>query len=486
LAEIESMPHTPLAARTFAMADQTRFAALSGDRNPMHLDPVVARRTPAGAPVVHGVHTLLWALDVLARSDAGKKPVRRLIARFKRFIAVGEAVAIAATKRTEASAWLDLSVSGLTSAQIAVDFGDPVPMADAPSGETICAPATALDLAFDEMDGLAGRLAFATPPEALAAMFPAASDWLGPRRLAALAATTLMVGMVCPGLHSMFSSLIVDACDEPKPQDDHLGFRVIRTDPRFRMVRMSVAGGGWAGAVEAFARLPPVPQAPSHTLRGVVGPAEFAGSLALVVGGSRGLGEAASKLLGAGGAKVVITYRVGVGEAEAVASDIRAAGGSCETLAYDASEPAETQLAKLNAAPTHAYYFATPAIFKAQSALFERERLSAFLDVYVDGFYDLARTLRARRSDVSLFYPSSVYVAERPRGMIEYAMAKAAGETLCAEMNMGWAPTHVTVERLPRLLTDQTAAVTETRLPSSVGVLVPVVRETQSWPRLAT
>ena len=271
------MPHTPLAARTFDMADQTRFAALSGDCNPMHLDPVAARRTPAGAPVVHGVHTLLWALDVLARSDAGKKPVRRLIARFKRFIAVGEAVAIAATKRTEASAWLDLSVSGLTSAQIAVDFGDPVPMADAPSGETISAPATALDLAFDEMDGLAGRLAFATPPEALAAMFPAASDWLGPRRLAALAATTLMVGMVCPGLHSMFSSLIVDACDEPKPQDDHLGFRVIRTDPRFRMVRMSVAGGGWAGAVEAFARLPPVPQAPSHTLRGVVGPGRVRG-----------------------------------------------------------------------------------------------------------------------------------------------------------------------------------------------------------------
>ena len=34
-----------IARRRFTMADQEAFAALSGDRNPMHLDPVYARRT---------------------------------------------------------------------------------------------------------------------------------------------------------------------------------------------------------------------------------------------------------------------------------------------------------------------------------------------------------------------------------------------------------------------------------------------------------
>jgi hypothetical protein len=136
-------------------------------------------------------------------------------------------------------------------------------------------------------------------------------------------------------------------------------------------------------------------------------------------------------------------------------------------------------------APTHAYYFATPTIFRAQSALFARARLNAFLDVYVDGFLNLAEALRARRRDVSLFYPSSVFVAERPRGMLEYAMAKAAGETLCAEINQALRPLHVTVDRLPRLLTDQTASVIGASAPSPVGHLLPVVRETQSWPRKA-
>jgi hypothetical protein len=266
---------------------------------------------------------------------------------------------------------------------------------------------------------------------------------------------------------------------------DRLGFRVVSIEPRFRLVRLAIEGGGLIGSIKAAARMPPRLQASSSELTGAVEPGEFARSTALVVGGSRGLGEVAAKLLAAGGAQVVVTYRVGSSDAEAVARDIRCAGGMCETLAYDAARPAESQLGGLGRAPTHAYYFATPTIFRAQSALFERGRLDAFLNVYVDGFLDLARALQARRNDVSLFYPSSVFVTERPRGMIEYAMAKAAGETLCCEMNLVWAPLHVTVDRLPRLPTDQTASVIESDLPSAVACLLPLVRKAQSWPRPA-
>ena len=266
-----------------------------------------------------------------------------------------------------------------------VEFGAAARTAEAMSGDPAPAPAAPCDLAFEAMEGLSGRVAFASPPDEVAAMFPAASAWLGPRRVAALAASTLLVGMVCPGLHSIYGGLTVEACDEPVPED-RLGFRVVATEPRFRSVRMTIAGGGLVGAVESYARTPPAPQASSRDLAGLVDAGEFAGSTALVIGGSRGLGEVTAKLLAAGGAKAVIGYRVGAAEAEAVADEIRAAGGRCETLAYDAVRPAEPQLAGLDEAPTHAYYFATPTIFRAQSALFARARLDAFLDVYVDGF----------------------------------------------------------------------------------------------------
>jgi len=473
-----------LANRTFTETDQIRFAGVSGDRNPMHLDAVKARRTQAGVPVVHGIHLLLWALDVLAREEAGRSLMLRLKANFKRFVAVHETVGLVLAKQTEASALLDFVVAGLTVAQISLDFGSPVRTTEALFGDACPAPATPRDLTLEQTEGLSGRLAFASAPDAVAAMFPAASGWLGPRRVAALAASSLLVGMVCPGLHSIYGGLTVEACDEKDPED-RLGFQVISSEPRFRRVRLAIEGGGLVGSIETAARMPPTPQASSSELTGMVEPSEFSGSTALIVGGSRGLGEVTAKLLAAGGAKVVITYRVGCAEAEVVARDICAAGGNCEALPYDTGRAAEPQLARVEDAPTHAYYFATPAIFKAQSALFARARLDAFLDVYVDGFLDFAQALRARRNDVSLFYPSSVYVTERPRGMLEYAMAKGAGETLCSEMNSAWAPLHITVDRLPRLPTDQTASVIETALPSPIARLLPVVREAQSWPRRA-
>lgn len=151
-------------------------------------------------------------------------------------------------------------------------------------------------------------------------------------------------------------------------------------------------------------------------------------------------------------------------------------GGICKTVAYDVGKTAKLQLSALGGARTHAYYFATPTIFREQSALFARTRLDAFRDTNVDGFLHLAQTLRARRSDVSLFYPSSVFVAELPRGMIEYAMAKAAGETLCSEIDLAWAPLHVTVERLPRQFTNQTASIIGTQLDTPIARLLSVVR----------
>jgi acyl dehydratase len=471
-----------LAERVFTEADQARFAALSGDRNPMHLDAVLARRTQAGAPVVHGVHLVLWGLDALARSEP-PPPLHRLKAQFKHFAAVNESVGVTAT-RTEGGVILRFTAAGMTIAQLVVDFGGAVEAAETLSGEPVPAPVEARDLPFDAMAGMSGNLAFASPPDAIAAMFPAASAWLGSRRVAALGASTLLVGMVCPGLHSIYAGLTAETCDEPIPEDG-LNFLVTATEPRFRSVTMAIAGGGMKGVVQSYARTPPTPQASAQDLADAVEPGEFRGATALIVGGSRGLGEVAAKLLAAGGARVVVSYRVGGSEAEAVAQEIRSAGGACETLAYDASLPAEPQLARLSEAPTHAYYFATPTIFRAQSSLFARARLDAFLDVYVEGFLNLAEALRSRRKDVSLFYPSSVFVTERPRGMLEYAMAKAAGETLCAEMNQAWSPLHVTVDRLPRLRTDQTASVIGASPPSPAGPLLPVVRETQSWPRKA-
>ena len=66
--------------------------------------------------------------------------------------------------------------------------------------------------------------------------------------------------------------------------------------------------------------------------------------------------------------------------------------------------------------------------------------------------------------------------------MTEYAMAKSAGEVLCVDMD-DLAPMHVTVGRLPRLPTDQTASATAVETKDPIETMLPFIREVQSWPR---
>jgi hypothetical protein len=335
---------------------------------------------------------------------------------------------------------------------------------------------------FEEMSGRSGRVAFQMRSKDAAAMFPAATQWLGTGRVAALAATTHLVGMIFPGLHSIYSDLAVSRCADDDAEE-FLGFRVMDADTRFRTVNHEIAGGGWTGTVNSVARRVPVAQPTMESLAGVVGAEEFGGTVALIIGGSRGLGELTAKLIAKGGGRAIVTWQRGRADAEKVAGEIRAAGGACETLKYDALKPVGEQLALLPEVPTHMYYFATPPIFRAQSSLFVSARFKEFLTVYVDGFWELAQALRARQPRLSVYYPSSVFVEVRPMGMTEYAMAKAAGEALCSDMNLSFAPMHVTQSRLPRLLTDQTASVADVETADPVEILLPIIREVQSWPK---
>lgn len=476
---------TKLAQRVFELDDQRQFASVSGDQNPMHVDPLYARRTQGGAPVVHGINLLLWSFDSFASVQLDLPPLRSFSAKFNKFVYLGEQVELRLVQQEPNCSRLTLSVDNDIRSEVTIELGTPerhlpqwVDRSLVPQSPVLAA----LDPSLEEIAERSGNLAFCMTAEQAATLFPSAARWLGAHRIMATAASSYLVGMICPGLHSLYSELSIEACQD-SDAIEFLAYRVSKTYPRLRLVKEEIAGGGITGTVTCFVRTPPVQQATMENLAGIVDPAEFSGSVALIVGGSRGLGELTAKLIATGGGRVFITWQSGREDAERVASEIRSAGGACETLAYDAQKPAEKQLAALAHSLSHAYYFATPPIFRSQAEVFSAERFNEFLAVYVDGFWQLSQTLRARQPGLSMFYPSSVAVTERPRGMTEYSMAKAAGEILCADMNVYMAPMHVTASRLPRLPTDQTASVTAAKAADPVETMLPIVREVQSWPR---
>jgi NAD(P)-dependent dehydrogenase (short-subunit alcohol dehydrogenase family) len=99
----------------------------------------------------------------------------------------------------------------------------------------------------------------------------------------------------------------------------------------------------------------------------------------LIIGGSRGVGELTAKILAAGGAQVVITYATGRHDAEAVAHEINAWGGTCEVLEYNVLKPPGDQLSKLKHILSHLYYFATPRIAVPKRTTFQPSALKSLI-----------------------------------------------------------------------------------------------------------
>lgn len=76
-----------------------------------------------------------------------------------------------------------------------------------------------------------------------------------------------------------------------------------------------------------------------------------------------------------------------------------------------------------------------------------------------------------------LFFPSTSAIDERPKGALKYVIAKQAGDALCNELARQFPKTYILSQRLPRILTDQTATVLPVRGADSLGLLLPILAE---------
>ncbi len=439
------------------------------------MDPVAARRTQAGEPVVHGVHVLLWTLECLTQAELPLENVRQLKVDFARFVHLDERLAIQLGKYDGASAIVSVVSDAAIAMTLLLRFG-PRP------ATTLLHPKPPVEAAgrpqamqIEQMAGRAGWLVPPVPPSAFSSMFPNAAASFGARRLSGLAQLSRLVGMICPGLHSIFASLTVDATDV-EGSELGIGYLVQDVDDRFRLIKMAVQGEGLAGQVRAFVRQAPVePPAMAEVARHVDAD-EFAGTTSLIVGGSRGLGATTAKLIAAGGGQVIATFARGRDEARKLHEEIARARGeaACGVFEFDVDRPIEPQLSHLKGSVDQVYYFVSPKIFVQRGPVFSPDLFKAFSRYYVEYFFETCRTLHFR--NLSVFYPSSVSVESRPEGMLEYSMAKQAGEMLCSDMTAAMPGLRILVNRLPRVLTDQTATVASVKNADPLEVMLPLVR----------
>lgn len=449
--------------RTFTLSDQHDFAHLSGDRNPLHLDPKWAGTVFPGAVVVHGMHALLWALDRLG----DKARPQTLTVSFLKPILLDEQV-----QASRVGGSITIAVRG---EPVVVGRLNAPPPDVEPAAPT---PEQPLDIPA-YLGAPQGIIPALENGSALCALFPSVAAALGARAVQGLAALSTLVGMHCPGLHSMFSGFAIAF----SPTSEGLHYHVARYDRRFGRVSMFVRGQGLVGTVDAFstATVATFDAVPRRRVDDTL-----AGQHPLIIGGSSGLGATTAWLLAMRGASPVVTYAASQTDAERLASDIIAAGGSCRTIHLDIHSPDAgwSALNGLSWVGSQAYYFASPRIFRRRIELYQARDMDDFVRVYVNGFYECIRGLMAlcKGRPLTVFYPSSVAVEHPPADLLEYAFAKQIGEMLCDQLAAKFRDLNIVVERLPRIATRQTQTILKVPAVSAEEAMLPVIRTMHGSP----
>jgi len=464
--------------RTFNHEDQLSFAELSGDYNFIHVDPLYSRRSLFGSVVVHGIHSVLCGLEYWLASYANEVTIRSLKAEFNSPLRVDEATIFTLRRinqnqlvieiRSKRSVGTRLKIVWRSGKEVMPQsFVDDCPVKQNPKL-----------LSKTEICKSFGRLDLYLKHDIVKSEFPNLHTYLSPNLIATLLATTRLVGMHCPGVNSLFSE--VNLHSDKNQLGTGLTYDAKDVDDRFGLLTMNIQAPGLCGSIKAFERPSPQIQRSFKEMKASVNNSEFSNQRALIIGGTRGLGEVTAKLLAAGGADVKITYFQGKNEAREIVTEINQGGGTADCFSLNVIDDNLKLADRFNDdwLPTHLYYFATPFISQGDKGFFSKSTFMEFCQYYIFGFQNIVQQLSELDLRAAL-YPSTIFIDKPPVNMGEYTASKAAGEILCNILESTKPTIKFSFPRLPKLATDQTANTRQIKEPSPELILLQYIRELQ-------
>jgi hypothetical protein len=463
---------------------QYRFAGLSGDFNPLHVDPLYARRTVFGEPVAHGVHLALWGLERGLRERPSWQIIRTLNVRFRNALPLNAPLSVETIAFTEDGFTLRPDGNYFELAATFERRRNKYWNAEIPREGTAM---NCKENTFEESSRAEGEIDLYLDGEEFAAMFPETAARLPAVQIAQILATTRLTGMVCPGMRSIFHDL--DLTFEENSERLVLHFRNHASDPRFSLIRLAVQGYGVQGTLAAFFDPAPFAQPSLAEVAGAVRPDEFRRQKALIIGGSRGLGELTAKMIVAGGGSVRLTCHRGSEDASRTIAELKAFGADAEGFAWDVLEPNRNAIAEALAdwIPDRLYYFAAPHLVPSPKGdSFSTDKFDELCRYHVEGLRSTVDAL-PRTPDVGLrlFFPSTARIDAEAAEWKEFAAAKAEGEKTCLMLQEEAAIERFHAPRLPWLPTDQTVGLRSLKLTNALQALLPEVRRFASSDAIA-
>jgi acyl dehydratase/NAD(P)-dependent dehydrogenase (short-subunit alcohol dehydrogenase family) len=321
-----------------------RFAAASGDRNPLHVDELFARGTPQGRCIAHGA---LLALAALGSADADAlRRAEGLNIKFKQPVFPGDTYTRSLLASTEKSARIEVVGAGRLVATIVVTIDrEQAPLADVPGQQPRSEPApriysldqlVAADISISEgyapdlqaLTELAHELGAGHVPSAI---------------LTWLAAASYTVGMLVPGRDALFVGAQLGRTSSGELS--RVTASVSAADERTGFVSLDAvleqADASGQMTLHTFVQ-PPVPVPDRSNLAPHLAPSTALASWKiLVVGASRGLGAAVTGAFATQGATIWAGFAQSTAKAERLRQDF--GEDRVRLLRFNAKDPEQTR-----------------------------------------------------------------------------------------------------------------------------------------------
>ena len=439
-----------LSKKSFTKKDLLWFAERSGDYNPIHLNEEVSRRCISGEIIVPGMYLLLWALNNILKIE--KKGLSKINATFHNVATLNDDLELSYKQDLED---FILSIrSGIrTIATIRINFfietiKDNSLNRDPPKNFP-------KDIAFNKLKNLSGELKSYLHKDCMKE-FKFLEKYFMHNIISSLMAFSRLVGMEVPGLNSLFIGINIDISKNYKNKNIKWG--VIRHTNINSLILLSINGNGINGRISTMFRPLPVNQPNITDIYKKLKKINFKGKVALIIGGSRGLGEYTAKMLASGGAVVIITYSEGKNDAIKIKNEINKFGSTCYCIKMNVIKPkaAFREIKLLNLDITHVYYFASPKIKESRNLNIDKILYKKYLIIYVMAFKSIIKLMCGSYSNnFILFYPSTIYATEGSNLFKEYINSKLKAEEVINKFNSNSKKDFIYSARLPRLFTDQ-------------------------------
>ena len=457
------------------------FGQASGDTNPLHLDAIIARRYQFGSTVIHGVCGTLMALEKLALVRKQSWAIDDISVQYNKPIRQGDKIEVFSQMTKNSSLRLEVFCRGrrcqLIKLKLSENHKSSQPLKDIIPIKQQCQ-----NLPFEKAADVDSEIELVWQNVLMQTLFPTLTASIPHQQLCLLMGLTNIVGMHCPGVNSVFGGFELSFVVTSVNFTPQLPYKVAQSDSRFSRIIMSVEHAWGQGKIEALFRAQPIQQPSFDKISALVKDNEFQAQKALIVGGSRGIGEIVAKVISAGGGEVIIGYAKGKLESQKIMEEIIASGGRASIKQLDVLDINDDSFNELAAEElTNIYYFASPLIEKSDAKTFNFSLFNRFCQFYLNGFTQVIDKLLTnsfyRKNGLQVFVPSTSFLAEQPEGFGEYIAAKAAVETFAKQFNKKHKVWSIATPRLPRVPTDQTAAIAKEDPILTAHLLLAILRD---------